>query len=325
MDLFKRPRQLRVSARAVVLRPHLDFDVRVRAVIFHLPADVREPKAELRLRGESLVRQRVPRGDADHAAPGALADQGAQLHQLKAVAEDVAVGAGVFVGDGHHGAGGRLARVGPDAEVAALNVADAPAREFLQQKLRDMPAAVETHVHDQRIPVDLDREVAVELGIAARAHVGDVQVAAAAIGFFVDEAAIVLDPVPVAQAPFGFERFDGECPRLVVVGRAHGQSNFSIGPVHQQFLRRTQAADRLVVDAHNQVAGAQVDARARQRRRVFRVPRIALDDAHNAPGSVVLVPDKIRAQEAHPITRAVAHVAAEDVGVRTAEFTLHLP
>ena len=54
----------------------------------------------------------VARPDADDAAPGARADQRADAHQLEAVREDVAVGAGVLVGQRHHRPGRRLRRVG---------------------------------------------------------------------------------------------------------------------------------------------------------------------------------------------------------------------
>ena len=92
----------------------------------------------------------MPRPDADHAAPGARAHQRADLHQLEAVREDVAVGAGVLVGQRHDRAQRRLVRVGRRPHPARGAVADALARELLQQELRDVAAAVVAHVDDQR-------------------------------------------------------------------------------------------------------------------------------------------------------------------------------
>ena len=111
--------------------------VGVGAVVLDAPADVVEPERELGLRGLGAVDQRVARPDADHAAPGARADQRADAHQLEAVREDVAVRARVLVGERDHRAGDRLVGVRRRLAPALQVVADALAA-------RPSPAAAAT-------------------------------------------------------------------------------------------------------------------------------------------------------------------------------------
>ena len=192
----------------VILRRIVDVDIGIGAVVLHRPADVREPERELGLSHRGAVDQRMARIDADHAAPGALADERADLHQLEAVREDVAVGAGVLVGERDQRAEGGVGRVGvglfPPREV----VADALARELLEQELRDVTAAVVAHVDDHGVALALNDEVAMELGEARRHHVGQVQVADAALRLLVHPAAVALHPVAVTRRHFVFQQRD---------------------------------------------------------------------------------------------------------------------
>src|SRR5579871_1285977 len=85
---------------------------RVRAVVLYAPADISEPEAKLRLRGDGPVHQRDQRiVVADHAAPGAFAHQRAEVEHLEGMAEYVAVGAGILIGQRHQRAARRLNEV----------------------------------------------------------------------------------------------------------------------------------------------------------------------------------------------------------------------
>jgi len=53
-----------------------------------------------------------------------------------------------------------------------VRVANALARDLLEQKLRGMAGAVVAHVDDQCREVALGAELAVELGVAGGHHVG---------------------------------------------------------------------------------------------------------------------------------------------------------
>ena len=55
---------------------------------------------------------------------------------------------------------------------ARVRVANALARDLLEQKLRGMAGAVVAHVDDQCREVALGAELAVELGVAGGHHVG---------------------------------------------------------------------------------------------------------------------------------------------------------
>src|SRR5260370_14548945 len=67
--------QLRVSTFAPGLGVELHFDVRVSAVILHIPLTVGTPEGEVRSGYRAAVDQPGIFADADQATPGALADQ----------------------------------------------------------------------------------------------------------------------------------------------------------------------------------------------------------------------------------------------------------
>src|SRR5678816_817017 len=91
--------ELRVDPGRVVLRAVLHDDVRIGPVVLDAPPDVAEPEAELGLRRNGAVDERVPRPDSDDASPRALADELAEAEQLEHVTEHVAVRASELVGD----------------------------------------------------------------------------------------------------------------------------------------------------------------------------------------------------------------------------------
>ena len=186
----------------------------------------------------------VARPDADDAAPGARAHQRADAHQLEAVREDVAVAAGVFVGQRHHRAGGRFLGVGRGAAPARHVVGDALARHLLQQQLRDMAAAVVAQVDDQRVAVAFGAEVAVELGEAVGHHVGQVQVADAPGGLLVHPGAVVFDPFAVARRHLVGQRRHQHLALVAPVAARQRQLHLAAGLVHQQRLRRARARHR---------------------------------------------------------------------------------
>src|SRR5208283_1876772 len=101
--------------------------------------------------------------DADHAAPGAGTDHRAQAEQLYRRRDDVTIGAGELVGEGHDRAAPPVLRVryGPDRGPDLP--ADDAAGQFLHDELRDMPAAVPAHVHDQRVEAHLGPQVTMEV------------------------------------------------------------------------------------------------------------------------------------------------------------------
>lgn len=95
--------ELDVAAGRVVLGALDDLDVRVDAVVLDVPAVALQPEGVLGLGDERAVDQPVAAVDADDAAPGAGADDGADAERLDRRVDDVAVGAGELVGDGDDG------------------------------------------------------------------------------------------------------------------------------------------------------------------------------------------------------------------------------
>src|SRR5579862_7147685 len=88
----------------------LDHDVRVDAVALDDPAPLGVRGAELRHVDDAAVEQRSVIGDADRAAPGALADERADLVSPELVGKDISVGGRVLVDQRDLGAGLRESR-----------------------------------------------------------------------------------------------------------------------------------------------------------------------------------------------------------------------
>ena len=123
-----------------------------------------------------------------------------------------------------------------------------------------MAAAVAADVDEQAVAVDLVQEGAVELGVAVRPHVRDVEVADAAVGLRVDARAVGLDPVAVAQRRLVGERRDRRSAPRAAVLAAHGEHHRLVGLVDQPLDGRLTGRHRLAVDREQMVAGADVDA-----------------------------------------------------------------
>src|SRR5438067_4383453 len=89
--LSNRSIQLRVHALNIILRRDIHLNIGVGAVVLHIPAHIFEPESPLWLRGHSTIDQSVAWIDANHASPGALANQWPQFHELEGMAEYVAI------------------------------------------------------------------------------------------------------------------------------------------------------------------------------------------------------------------------------------------
>src|SRR5713226_1076189 len=83
--------KLGVDALDIILWGDIDLNVGIGAIVFYVPADIFEPEGMLWLGGMGTIHKAMVVGDADNAAPGALADQWPQAHQLEAMAKDIAV------------------------------------------------------------------------------------------------------------------------------------------------------------------------------------------------------------------------------------------
>ncbi len=93
--------------------------------------------------------------------------------------------------------------------VACQVPAEDRAGERLHDEFADVAARVAAHVDDQRGARDLQAQVAVELGPARAAHVGDVEVAAPAPAQLPDDLAAFGHPVLVAQGALVDQRDHG--------------------------------------------------------------------------------------------------------------------
>ena len=116
---------------------------------------------------------------------------------------------------------GALRGVGHRLGVAGQVPAQDRAGQLLDDQLADVAARVAPYVHDQRGPRHLHPQVAVELGPAGAAHVGDVQIAAPAAAQLPYHGAAFGHPVLVAQRPLVDQRDDRDAAgRAPASGRA---------------------------------------------------------------------------------------------------------
>ncbi len=167
-------------------------------------------------------------------------------------------------------------------------VADALARDLLEQQLRHVAAAVVAHVDDQRVAVAFGDEVAVELGEAGGHHVGQMEVADAAVRLLVHPARGCARPIRgSARAPRRRASSPARCAsRTMGAARGERQLDLGRGLMHQQRLRRAFARRALAVDRDDALADLRLDADRIQRRIGAGVPRVAGDDARDLVAAV---------------------------------------
>src|SRR5687767_15725834 len=121
--------------------------------------------------------------------------------------EDVAVGRGVVVQQGHHGTDENLIGIGIGFLVGACVI---DSEEFppqpLDQHARYVAAAVCAHIDYQTFFADLRVVPLDKLADTIRAHVGNVNVSDASAGSCFNLASIVVNPVEINQASFVGDR-----------------------------------------------------------------------------------------------------------------------
>ena len=165
-----------------------------------------------------------------------------------------------------------------------------------------------------------------ELGVAVRAHVGDVQIADPAAGLVArrargspppsrDSAAASRSPSVVIAI----------CRRARRARGAHGERDLLAGLVDQQLEGRVLRPTGLAADREQVVAFGDAHAGRAQRRARLGVPRVAVRNAANDPGARRGVPLDVGAEQTLMPGRAGQVVAAQLVAVRGAELALQLP
>src|SRR5262249_9169132 len=143
--------QLRVPPGRPVVGGVQHLDVRVDAVVLHVPAVVGERECVPGHGDAGAVDQFLVAVDADHAAPGAGADDRAEAGEADGGGDDGAGGPGDLGRRGARGAAARPGGVGRRAAPAPGAQGDAPAGQLLHHELGDVPAVVPAHVEDQPV------------------------------------------------------------------------------------------------------------------------------------------------------------------------------
>ena len=187
-----------------------------------------------------------------------------------------------------------------------------------------MSAPVVTNVDEQPLAIELAQEAAVKLRESPRTHVRNVNVSDAAVGLFPNVAPVRVHPRAVTQRTLARQRLD-QNGALLVTARAQRERDLAPCEIHQQTVDRIGRRDALAADRYDDVAFAHVQAGLGERRVVFPIPRIAAIDALDAIPFARVVPSEVGAEKSALVLRRNAIVSAHFVGVRRAEFAVHLP
>ena len=126
-----------------------------------------------------------------------------------------------------------------------------------------MPAAVVAQIDDQPVALALDDEVAMELGVARRHHVGKVKIPDAVLRLLVYPAALRLHPVAIARRHLVLEQRDEYGSPLV----RSRERQLGLGPglVHEERGHRPLACHRLAIHRDDALADLGLDADGVQR------------------------------------------------------------
>src|SRR5579885_3063253 len=317
-------RKLWIKATRVILGRVIYVNRWVGAIILYAPAHILEPETKLWLGSDGPIGQRHIRGDANDAAPGALADQRPQPHHFEGMGEDVAVGASVLVGDCHQLASRGMVDIWLGRRPALERVSQSGSRQLLQHQAGNCTAAVPAYINDQRLVVIFGQVIAVELRVAIRPHIGDMHIAHAAMRSLMHQTAVSLYPITIARAEFRGQRSHGHAARRAIGGLKE-DLYLCLRLVHQQMLRSLLRCETLPVDRQHRVAYAGINSWRQQRRSLFGIPGIAAHDMRDTIGALVCIEAPVHAQETLSILGMGAILASALIGMRRAKLALHLP
>src|SRR5580658_8998014 len=187
-------------------------------MIFYVPSSFGGEKSEAGSGYEPVVNQAGVAADADEAAPGAFSDELAEAHVTEIPGQRVAAGAGKFIGDHHFGPVDSAERRGVIGAFARGPVIPNFPLHVLDDVISSLASGVEALVNDGALLAELREIVAIEIGEAARAGVGKIDVSEFAAAEFGDFAEIVFDPGAIAQTGFIGYWDDGDFAGAGAVG-----------------------------------------------------------------------------------------------------------
>ena len=193
------------------------------------------------------------------------------------------------------------------------------------QRIHEAPTVV-ANVEDQTLLANLREVLLDELVEAFVAHVGQINVAHAALGRGVHLLAIGLNHIEFAQFELVRDRLHLHRARTVVGRlRVDGQRDRLIGGVDEQLIKILRGPQRAAVDRQQVIAFLHLDpglGQGRAQAGVPILPGVDLLDAIHAAGRVHF---KVCPQQAHADGRDTGVIAATHIGVRVRKFTDHLP
>src|SRR5512141_2494447 len=254
--------ELVVDAGELPGRVVVDDDIGLDADALDDPAlALRAVRGELGLVERAAVEERQGAADADDAAPGALADERAELEGLEPVGEDVPVGGRELVAETDLGAEEGRAGVGAGDLVPGHLDHDHLPDEPVDDHRRDVAAAVAADVDDQGFLAQLGIEMLDELVEAVDAHVRDVDVADLAARGLVDLGDVRLHPVVVVKRVLGLDGHDDGVAGALAVGAGRDlERDLLAGRIVEGLVDVGGLVERAAVDRQDVLPFPDIDA-----------------------------------------------------------------
>ena len=273
----------------------------------------------------SPVHQRAMIGNADHAAPRALANQHAQLRGAEHPRENVPVGSRVAVEQDRlrtdeHALGVHAWR----RPIAGVIESQHDAAQPLDDHARNVAAAVGAIVDQERFLAQLRVIPLDEFADARLAHVGQVHVADPAVREFIHFAAVLFHPVEVDQIGLAGQRAVGDLARSGQRGRGvQRQLDRRVAGVAQVLVDVLLRRHVLAIDRQHIVAYSRVHAHLGQRGTIDLFLVLPLEDLRDAVAAGSGVDFKPHARQTGVWAWRQRYVAAVDIGVLHGQFRDH--
>src|SRR6185437_6627066 len=208
--------ELRIVAFANQLGILPDFHVRGYSVAFDFPLACQAANSESRSGNQSTIEQSGIPTNAHESAPSALADQRAGMLLSENPRQCIAAGTSELVDDHHLWPEDGHLWIEPRLAAALLFDGQRLAHKRIHNVVRKLTAMVEAFVDNRAVFTHLRKEVAIEIRVATCLRIGQIDVSEFSAAQAVHEAAIIFDPIEVAQRRFGWDRHHGDFARARV-------------------------------------------------------------------------------------------------------------
>jgi hypothetical protein len=236
-----------------------------RADVFDFPLAFGCIETEVRRGDVAAIHQRGIAADADQTAPGAFADDRADLFAFEHPGQEVTTRTGVFIRQHDFWPRHYAERSRRFHTFAHSPVTDDLFAQVVNDVIGRAAAAVEAFVNHRAFFVELREVVAIEIRVAAVPRVRQINVSQFAAAQFSHLAAIGFDPIVVAQCAFVTNGNDGDITRAGAVGvGADPDDDLLTGCAFEQLIDVVRRGQIAAFDGQDIFACDDVDAGLRE-------------------------------------------------------------